>query len=40
MPAFLDLLDDLCDEGVEIVGIARGDDALVSDHGLVSPVGA
>ena len=38
--ALLDLLDDLRAEGVEIVGAAAGDDAVVGDHLLVVPAAA
>ena len=30
--AFLDLLDDLCAEGIEVARIARGDDAVIDHH--------
>ncbi|MNE81670.1 hypothetical protein D3C80_1783370 [compost metagenome] len=38
--AFFDLLDDFGDEGVQIIGAARRDDALIGHNLFVLPVGA
>ena len=35
--AFFDLFDDLCNESFQVVGVARGDDALVANDLLVLP---
>ena len=40
MHPLLDFLDDLGDEGVDVTGVARGDDALVGHHLLIDPTAA
>ncbi len=40
MAAFLDLLDDLCREGIQVVRVATGDDALIGHHRAIHPLAA